>query len=526
MQLSYYLFDESINKIQNIWKDGAKSPPDGYKKIRLKTEFRPWADAYLCENKPSIPAWVEFVGPCCVTGALVGVENISNSLVLLLKVKNRVFAICFGYGHTAIAQDLLEADFGLWVTANSLRKDGVRAIQARNIDPTTISRHLVVNHDSEMFIFDVDFLLNILTSLEGTPADPTLGMRIRGRDACYLTSKISIEKLKEKCAELLKAFKLKRKDDAFQMLRDVRHVKNKPRQKELDDALEQSLQQGVDTSIGLVLPDIGAYEKITHYDFGSSSKRTKLDDLSIAEVIDWIGKHARSNAHLLRLTFESYDLDDNLIKRFSLKQALVFQTIYKGDTYVHTLGRWYRIAADFVDRVNSDIGKIDSIPKGTWLPDIDQTNKESEGDYNERVQHTQKGWALLDKKNVRIVGASQIEVADLFTPAKQFVHVKRHTRSATLSHLFAQGTVSARLFKDYPEYRKKMKAKLPSKLKPLVDPKSSNVSGFSVVYAISAPPSKNLPGDLPFFSKVNMLQHARELDRMGYKVEFYHIHEK
>ncbi len=122
MQLSYYLFTDSVKEFQSVWKDGAKCPPQEYTRIKLKAQFTSWAEAYLCENKPSIPPWVDFVQPCCAPGALSGVENISNSLVLLLKVKNRVFAVCFGYGHTAIDRELLEADFGLWVTEMSYSK--------------------------------------------------------------------------------------------------------------------------------------------------------------------------------------------------------------------------------------------------------------------------------------------------------------------------------------------------------------------------------------------------------------------
>ena len=69
---------------------------------------------------------------------------------------------------------------------------------------------------------------------------------------------------------------------------------------------------------------------------------------------------------------------------------------------------------------------------------------ESEGTYNKSVQKA-TNLILLDKKCSRTMG-SEIEVCDLFSPQKQFIHVKRKTRSATLSHLFSQGVISADCF--------------------------------------------------------------------------------
>lgn len=54
---------------------------------------------------------------------------------------------------------------------------------------------------------------------------------------------------------------------------------------------------------------------------------------------------------------------------------------------------------------------------------------------------------LLDAKIKRPGGAtSGIEVCDVLASTGEFIHVKRKSRSSTLSRLFAQGTVSATTF--------------------------------------------------------------------------------
>ncbi|MBD7969562.1 DUF6119 family protein [Paenibacillus gallinarum] len=61
---------------------------------------------------------------------------------------------------------------------------------------------------------------------------------------------------------------------------------------------------------------------------------------------------------------------------------------------------------------------------------------------------------MLRQKNFQIANSmGKIEVCDLFSKNKHFVYVKKGTRSATLSHLFAQGSVSMTLLKDSTEYR-------------------------------------------------------------------------
>lgn len=134
--------------------------------------------------------------------------------------------------------------------------------------------------------------------------------------------------------------------------------------------------------------------------------------------------------------------------------------------------------------------------------------------------------ALMDKRVVRPAGAtSTIEVCDLFSAKGEFVHVKKHTRSATLSHLLAQGSVSARLFVDDKGYRQTFRKALPAALRTLVDPDKVEPGKHSVVYAISAPASRAVPSQLPFFTKVNLLFHSRELQRMGLTPRLFHIHE-
>ncbi|MCC6802309.1 MAG: TIGR04141 family sporadically distributed protein, partial [Anaerolineae bacterium] len=96
-------------------------------------------------------------------------------------------------------------------------------------------------------------------------------------------------------------------------------------------------------------------------------------------------------------------------------------------------------------------------------------------------------------------------------------------RSSTLSHLFSQGMVSAILLNDYPEYRHKIIDLLPEDWRSIIDPLDLDKSAITFVYAISSNKDEPLSKSLPFFSKVSLRQHKKEIERMGFKVTLCRI---
>jgi uncharacterized protein (TIGR04141 family) len=75
-------------------------------------------------------------------------------------------------------------------------------------------------------------------------------------------------------------------------------------------------------------------------------------------------------------------------------------------------------------------------------------------------------WVLLDRKLVRtLVHARGIELADLMDDKNQLLHVKEATKSAPLSHLFAQSFVSLESLLNEPAARTHL-AKLVGEARP------------------------------------------------------------
>jgi uncharacterized protein (TIGR04141 family) len=72
------------------------------------------------------------------------------------------------------------------------------------------------------------------------------------------------------------------------------------------------------------------------------------------------------------------------------------------------------------------------------------------------------GYVCLDRQGVRdpLGTGSTVEICDLLGPDSELIHVKRASGSSPLSHLFAQGLVSAQSLLFSPDARERFAAKV------------------------------------------------------------------
>lgn len=208
--------------------------------------------------------------------------------------------------------------------------------------------------------------------------------------------------------------------------------------------------------------------------------------------------------------------------RWSVYQCLVSEQRLGGLLYALIEGRWFSIADSLVTQVDAAIAAIPratvSLPPG--LPG------ESEGDYNARAASASADLALLDKKLVAPDGSTtRIEFCDLISTDGSLVHVKRKSRSSTLSHLFAQGHVSAEALVDgtlrdqvRTAIQKAAGATEASGWLDLIPPSGSvpDRDRVTVTYAVIANSTATGVEWLPFFSRLTLMQTVRDLNRLGF----------
>lgn len=184
------------------------------------------------------------------------------------------------------------------------------------------------------------------------------------------------------------------------------------------------------------------------------------------------------------------------------------------------------IEEQFYDRV---VAEMQRIPESNIDFPICNAG-ETEGEYNKRISEKPE-FCLMDKRLVGVLdGPKKIEACDIFTNKKQMIHVKKKYDSANLSHLFAQGKVSAECFMSDETYRKsvydEVKKYLGDNIFDYRQKPSQNE--FEIVYAIISKKVEPLEKALPFFSMVNLMMSVQELDRMHmrYSVKIIQKEEK
>ena len=147
-----------------------------------------------------------------------------------------------------------------------------------------------------------------------------------------------------------------------------------------------------------------------------------------------------------------------------------------------------------------------------------------EGDYNAALAASDKErYALMDAKNIPYGGGqSKIELCDVLSEDGRFIHIKKYSGSAVLSHLFNQGYVSTMLVKSDAAFRNKA-SKLLSEANPSFASALGPESVKEVVFGIITKDNVDRPR-LPFFSKVTLDAVRSNLLAMGAKVSVKAIH--
>lgn len=234
--------------------------------------------------------------------------------------------------------------------------------------------------------------------------------------------------------------------------------------------------------------------------------------------------------HQLELVSDEFD---RVLANWPVLSALYWEFDLAGEFYVLAEGNWWRIDAEYRDRIDASVG---AIPIADLLrPEFD-TDVEEERDYNKRLAEFQPGRIMLDRKMARFTNENgTVEPCDVMTLARQFVHVKRDTSSGALSHLFAQAEVSARFFLMLPEFREQMRRLIANSDTPadirrdfveLVPESRPIPTEYEVVLAIITADAEPIATKLPFFARNFLAFIEPAITNMGYTVKLAAIAER
>lgn len=512
--------------------DDALAPEKGHRVASLDPDSGLDGAFYYASRPASSPAWVPFVSSI-LTNPIADVKTSTASGLLIIRAGERVFAFTFGYGRSLLDLSKVEHQFGLKVALNRIDARQIRSLDTKTFEDMVVTKNTQVSKSAELPTFGVDISRDILRAVTGEPRDQTFAKRLSGADSLVMNVEVLPSDLPKLCGDLLTAFGEDSYKADFEWIDHLSLVTDNPLIDDLNDLLVQHLRSRDTTVTHLAMPESVSWEDIDAFKI-AGTRDTVYDDLDLDEYLAQL-KDRVSEITLEKLRSRAvqvrFSRSDNFDKRWTLYQCLVSEQRMGERLYVLIEGRWFSVSDSLVEDVEMYLSGLASSPTSL----IEAHAAEPEGNYNKRLaQQDPNRFLLLDAKIKRPGGAaSGIELCDVFTADGEFIHVKRKSRSSTLSHLFSQGTVSASTFIGDGAFRNAIRETIELEVPveaqdtwlKLVPDASAVVerSRYGVTFAVIANTSRGGTDWLPFFSKLNLMQHGKQLQNMGLDVAIARI---
>lgn len=450
-----------------------------------------------------------------------------SAAAIIFKCKNRIMACTYGHGHTMLDNDLKENDFGLLVAANSLSDENVKLVEKANLG-SVIRDYTQAAGITRFQEFNADRALSLVRKLSGS--SKANGATVSGSSAFSLSSHYDIDELSKLGEALLDLYISKSyQTSGFGIIDKIKPALNVSTIENLNEKLVENLQTDK-PSFELGMPEIDT-EPIGHISVGGANKRARYPDISLGSFLDITGKPS-SVEDLYKYKVVTHNLEGHRLKSWTLYRGLVGSIDADGKRYALNEGRWYAIDDALITSANLSFQNASDGLDKTFLPwPIIGTGKkgkdpafEPEKDFNARVhKNNPENFLLFDLKMFSIpnMPGPGVEICDLFDlENKKLIHVKKSgRRSSVISHFLAQGMVSAKLLRTYPQIKDAFFEELKKRISP--DEYSHLESSFPhdwcVEFKFGDFPNKNGDYTIPFFSRVTLDEVKREIEALGFK---------
>jgi uncharacterized protein (TIGR04141 family) len=476
---------------------------------------------YLRQSGERPPGWLRLFA-ARTTPAVGHVRSKNASAVWLIPVAGRLFAVTFGYGRMLLAPGAVEDDFGLKVTLNCVDPNKVQSIDRTTLD--TISRHsqIQASHLAPIGEFGLDAEQDILQAVTGVPTNPSVGKKLAGKDSLHATVNVEFSDVHNLLEKYLGLYQSTRYKEFFSFVDHIRLIRDPERMTRLNDALVVRIRLQARERLWLSIPEAIDWKSIDHFRYRPGRQKGKYDDLHFDQLADELADISTVDLDRLRhVKVEAISADNDLpIYEWQLFKCIYHEISDGEHTYVLNNGKWYEVASDFATAVSETCRAVR--PSDTELPEY---RDRGEAAYNLRVAAgAPNRFICLDKAVVVFpVSPSRIEFCDIYTNSREMIFVKRYGDSSVLSHLFAQGVVSAETFRRERKFRELVNDHLPPQysLGALIE--EMKTEEFTITFAIVSESARPLHDSLPFFSKVNLRNAVKLLESNGYKVRLAKI---
>ena len=492
------------------------------------------------------PPWVKALKHVIKPAFAEALTNRQCGVVAVFKIRadreTRFLSVCFGVGHMLLRKKTIEHNFGLLTTINSVMT--LRRCSSRLLGTQTRQKSVLTNYDARVRELGFDFDEEILALASGKCRRNDLGTTISGTDSLKLSSRIAFEQIPTKLLDIYKRSKEKTyKTNGFDFIDQIEMIRDEDLIEKLDARLLTGFNKPGSAAIGVMAPmDANGEDEVFVYKVSGLGRPLWLSDVTLDQLRGYANGDVDMDTIDDTIRIQGFDSSgDSVTIKAPLRSYLACETTLKNgstiENYVLANRKWYRVEADFMKKVKTQLQHGLSVYKGPPLKPWEQVSVKSrmihdEGAYNQ-TYGAERDFLVLDKKKFTRKGygrGNSIEVADLFhLPTKTLLCVKKNTRSSMLSHLFAQASVSAELFDEVEDYRTDFLADVRAKWPRDRTVTKDNIKTLNFAYIIGSetPPSRDTLAEgihaLPVFSRVNMRKHVKAIKALGHHVTLAYI---
>lgn len=464
-------------------------------------------------------------------------KNKSNKAVLMLKYekneeeKDYIFSLVYGYGRTMLDDRYIVKNFGLRTAINLIEERNIKSLNSLNISRDFID----IQRQALSYVSHSDLQVNtnadILKSISGKAPSSSNFSSMSGADNLRFSAKSDVI-LSELLEDVLNAYKSDSyKQKGLEWIDHVQYVKEKEIISELDGVLlnhitNKSLENPIIAPNKIVsYLDIEGYF-ISGMNISHKIKENFYDDIPSDQFWEYLYEKIEDENIEDKIIdkLKSCSLycwtNDSAHKISSIYDSLFIEIDHNNEKFFINNGDWFKIESAYYGYITNKIDNI-AIFSNPIIPSC--AENWNEGEFNEKFAASDPNrFKLFDKKNFHLpnYGHSKIEPADIITTEKQFIHVKKGGSSANLSHLFAQGVVSAQLYKNEKKFIKEINETFGKGY-------FKSDDKIEVIYGIiDKRYDKKASEILPFFSMINLSQHYDVLSSMGIKCQLLFIEQK
>lgn len=471
---------------------------------------------YIRPSHPSVPRWATSFFLDRIDSEML--INSSASALLAVKVPcdedERIFLLSFGYGYTLRKREAIDERFGLRTVLNLANPDALRAISRTTVAGNAMkaSEQLPTKSSIDEFALDAERDLLEKVTIASDEEDAPIRGSITGGESLAFSVDVDLGGIVELLQNVFLLYASERYKESFSFIDQIMPVKDKTIIGALDSEAIRLINER-SKSIWMAVPEVVKWEETAG--FSISGQEDIQSDVLVENILEACGGVIRNIDVLKDMRVSMMDVDGLFAKEsWRAYRCLYGELQYRGEQYCINNGRWYRIANEYAEAINSSYSK--ARVSDISFPGCPASSYE--GAYNELLASSGgPHFALMDKKVIRYGGGrNQVELCDVLTDEGKFIHVKNYSGSATLSHLFNQGCVSAELMKSDIAFVENARKKI-EEVAPNFAMEVNSGAVKEVVYGIITKDDADLPS-IPFFSKVTFHAIERRLNAMGVRV--------